>query len=572
MTKLLPISIIIYCMVTNGGADSFCEDAGYQDGGPDSVYLHSNVSNLGVQEKSLITITKMQVVRVLQLERSFAHFVSLKVLSKRSHNQGLFSCTARDNQTVLCRTDSSVTCFRKDEQGPDFNCTDYSRRFKDLTDYCKPMRVTRVAGAQLSNGQYLFLIHSHIRKNEYDQLLLNADGTFNGSKVSKTPLPTALTSLRNYNGKTETLIVFFDEIMAYYEYDPSRNNLLTINTKIDYESSLPWLNCEPQFCFDGRLDSISRKSQGDYPFQIRKGRYVRFLSEFSSGKWVKIPSPHEAIDRLPDIVNRKEAFLHSHGANCYIEEANRPRSYLCVNLLFNLPLISSAGHPDAIFVIDATRLIYIVSGEKYITYRADAHLRYKFEYIEHGWLSDLWSGLPRDIDGATRSNYERFTFTRDNFVFTTDASTMKRNGTVEEVKLIQEAFKLDKCDDQYYNNSKEATLLGISSFEEFKTYRLQFDPRITGNKPLSTSSTEMTSRTRKMPRTSKMTQRRTKLITKILLMVLIGLVCALIVSFAILKLRSKGLKQSLSAVFSTTGTQRPSMEPAEASETSKTRA
>ncbi|KAI1278480.1 hypothetical protein HDE_14368 [Halotydeus destructor] len=389
--------------------------------------------------------------------------------------------------------------------------------------------------------------------------------------MSLTALPTALTSGRNYGDETETLIVFFGNVMAYYQYDPSRNDLLTINTKIDYQSSLPWLNCEPQFCFDGRLDSISRKSQGDYPYQIRKGRYVRSLTEFSSGKWVKIPEPHEAIDRLPDIVNRKEAFLHSHGANCYIEEANRRKPYLCVNLLFNLPLISSAGHPDAIFVIDAARLIYVVSGEKYITYRAHAQFRRRFAYVEHGLLSDLWSGLPRDIDGATRSNDERFTFTRDNFVFITDISTMKRNGTVKEVKLIQEALNLDTCDDRFYRYSKEAALLGISSFDEFKAYRLQFDPRFQNTKPIFTSSTKMAPRTRKMPPTTRMTQRRTKAIIKFLWMVLIGLVCALIVSCTILKLRSKNLKQSLSSAFSTTGTQRPSLLLAEASETSKTR-
>ncbi|KAI1278486.1 hypothetical protein HDE_14365 [Halotydeus destructor] len=494
-----------------------------------------------------------------------ATFLYLKTISKPSKNfassNNLLTAPATPSQSLMLLEEK----YDKAHGG---DCADYSQKFKGLTDYCQTLNVSGISGTQLNNGQYLFSIHSRNGNDiYYDQLLLNQDGSLKKAKISITPLPTALSSVPKYDGKTETLIAFFGNIMAYYRYDVSKMNLLTINRKIDYQSSFPWLDCQPQLCFDGRISSISRARRTDHAYKLSKGKYVRFFSPANFGKWLKMSSHYETNDRLPDIAKTPMAYIHSHESDCYIENAKFANHFPCASLFLNFTLILSARHLDAIFVIDAQRLVFIVTGDKYISYREDDLARANFTYVEHGLLSHLWSGLPSEIDGATRSTDEKITFIRENFVFSTNISTMKQNGAVQEVKLVQEAFNLDGCDDQYYKNSEEAALLGISSFKDFKAYRLKFDPRITRNKPLSTSSTKMASRTRKMPRTSKMTPRRTKAITKFLWMLLIGLICALVVTFIILKLRSKSLKQSFRAAFSTIGPQRPYLLLAGASET-----
>ncbi|KAI1278427.1 hypothetical protein HDE_14339 [Halotydeus destructor] len=62
---------------------------------------------------------------------------------------------------------------------------------------------------------------------------------------------------------------------------------------------------------------------------------------------------------------------------------------------------------------------------------------------------------------------------------------MKQNGSAQEPKLVQEDLDQEKCDDQFYATSKEAALLNISSFQDFKTYKLQFLPLVITTTPMT---------------------------------------------------------------------------------------
>ncbi|KAI1278456.1 hypothetical protein HDE_14340 [Halotydeus destructor] len=500
-------------------------------GGPDSIfYLMPDRFPAG-GKNPILAVTKGKDANAVWLKRDYQITAWPFSQASGSSSQGMFTDRKRthtggsphpNKQFVTYRTDGYSTCLELADLNKTSNCTDASHRFQGLTDYSRGKIIDRISGTQLSSERYLFSLHTITHGSiEYHQVLLQENGSLSHSRTSSAPLPTALVSVMNYDRNIEKIVAFHGNITGYYDYDESRNNLLTINRKIDYQSSSPWLGCIFEICFDGRIDSITRTDNAD-SYRIYRGRFNRRIHGPSYRGWSPNGNSwHQAIDRLPDISNSSTAYLSSFITVCSVQAStSKPKRFVCSYKFPNLTVITSAGNLDAIFVLNETRLIYIISDDHYITYRADSLNRLNFTYIEHGRLSDLWNGLPSEIDGATRSlDNTQIIFTRENFIFYANLTSMKQNGSAQEPKLIQEDLDQEKCDDQFYATSKEAALLNISNFQEFKTYKLQFLP------PVITT----TSRTPTAPDLPKI----------FLWIVTIGTIFALVVSLIIFKCKSK---------------------------------
>ncbi|KAI1278425.1 hypothetical protein HDE_14334 [Halotydeus destructor] len=525
----MQLSLFTLCQALNCAGSKLVE---YD--GPDSIFYHMKRYR-PAGKNPILAITKGKDGNVIYLKRDYLSLISLFEQEPGSSSQGMFTDRKRiytaahhphhphlNRQYLTYRTDGYSTCLELAGLGKPSNCTDVSTHFQGLTDYCIGKMIDRISGTQLSSGRYLFLLHSvNYGSIEYHQVLLHDNGSLSHARTSSAPLPTAFASVMNYGRNTERIIAFHGDIMGYYDYDESRNNPLSISRKIDYQSSSPWLGCIFEICFDGRIDSITRTDDVD-AYRIYRGRFNRRFHGPSYRGWSAHDYFfHQAVDRLPDISNSSTAYLGSRLPKCIIQTSTGTgQDFICSKKLANLTLISSAGVLDAIFVLNETRLIYIISNDKFITYRADSLNRSDFTYIEHGFLSDLWYGLPSEIDGATRSlDNTQIILTRENFIFYASLTSMKQNGRAQEPKLIQEALDQEKCDDQFYATSKEAALLNISSFQDFKTYKLQF-------LPLVITTTSMTPTAPELPKI-------------FLWIVIIGIIFALVVSLIILKCKSK---------------------------------
>ncbi|KAI1278374.1 hypothetical protein HDE_14364 [Halotydeus destructor] len=504
MNDLLKVCTVMNCLLIYNEASN-CSEPNYRDGGPDSVFAYSRPEDRNDRKDYILASVKLDTLNFIEHGKYSIKVSSSTVYSSYVDNQRTFSDSKqtypvhgqffRKMEFYLFHTNGSFICFEHPQvniYGQKFICNEYSQRFTSLTQFCSNRTVTRISGTQLFSGHFLFSIHTNdLSIVEYHQLLFDENGRLINSRTSTTQLPTALISVKD----DDSVLAFFDNLVGEYKFDPKKNNLLTFNRKIDYESNKPWLACVPDVCFDGRIDSISVNHTDSrlYEMLVHRGLH-EFRLEESSPKRVK---PMDSLEALPVRWREMSRYIYSVDTTCIIHLPQVSLGTLnrksCLERFPELTLISETGSHDAIFRIRETERFFVLSGSRYASYTEDRIDRDKFTYVENGFLSDLWSGLPDDIDGATQIGDDEIVFTRLHFVFITSISGMKRNSGVKQIKLIQEFFK-ENCTDEYYSQSKEAAQLNISTFQEFQSYRLQFLPKPKTTKSARTLATKQLKR------------------------------------------------------------------------------
>ncbi|KAI1305322.1 hypothetical protein HDE_01570 [Halotydeus destructor] len=425
--------------------------------GPDNLiaYLHSND-----------TIT-LDVDKAGQV-RSFA--------SNRNRFKLRFSSTANGSDTGLglfynisgaiikYSTNGSVTCHNPEYYKPN-NCAYATKQFQGLKHFSQDKNITRITGTRLSDGRFLFSVHTINQAGtaDYFQVLLTKDGLLATAKKCSHRTATALASIGVRNG-AELLIVAFDELVGLYDYDSMENSELVISRKIDYRSSYDWLGCEPDFCFDASLDGATAVTSDE--FVLYRGNHVVDLqynihSATSTKFWI------DSIEKMFPLNGTYPSFITSRDDQCAVS-SNTTMAASCGTLFGNLSLISPQLYIDAIFILPNAVDTYVVRGDQYILYHT---YQSNFTYKERGFIRDLYSGLPDKIDGATQHK-EYILFIRDDFVHWAKVVELKQNATVFKTTLVQEFFKNGACNDNFYATSGPAQTLEISTFEEFKYYRM----------------------------------------------------------------------------------------------------
>ncbi|KAI1305320.1 hypothetical protein HDE_01572 [Halotydeus destructor] len=422
---------------------------------------HSSNFQILIEKQGIILFfdTRREVIRLRLDNESKTNVTRTGIFTEKNFSTGKLS---------LYTTNGTVTCRNSLYFKINGECDATSKRFYGLTDFCRYRNISRISGTQLENGMFLFSVHvvGKFELMEYYQVLLRNDGSLQDARQLKHTSPTALTSIRLKKGQVEVLLVAFDELVGLYDYDSILNSELMISRKIDYRSSHGWLGCEPDFCFDASIDGATAVSSDE--FVLRRGNYVVDLqyqihSETSAKFWI------DSIEKISPLNDTSPvwSFITSRDDLCAIA-SNTTTAASCGTLFENLSLISSTLYIDAIFMLPNAVDIYVVRGDQYILYHTDQS---NFTYKEHGFIHDLYSGLPDKIDGATQHK-EYILFIQDNFVHWAKVVELKQNATVFKTTLVQEIFENGACDDDFYANSGPAQTLDISTFKEFKEYRM----------------------------------------------------------------------------------------------------
>ncbi|KAI1305321.1 hypothetical protein HDE_01573 [Halotydeus destructor] len=404
---------------------------------------------------------------------------------------------------AIYATNGAETCRYLKDKNHTVLCPKYSHRFQGLTDFAEDRNISRIVGTQLTHREFLFSIYATNKYQQVDnyQVLINDSGFLKQARKLSNMPATTLMRLKHSNEQYDILVVGFGEMVGQYNYSSSENTELIISRAINYRSTRPWLGCPPDICFDGRIDGATTVDS--------KGTIHLFRSLYQVDSNFKL-SPHpfelDSIERIIPLNSSYPQYYLTTFVNMCTLGQNGNIKVACTRLFGNLSMFANKYTIDAIFALPKKNRVYLVFDNLYATYLENNHT---FVYYDDGILIDLWPDLPQTIDGATVVG-DRVLFFQDNFVYNVRISDLGQDVSTFNVSLLQEIFVNGNCDDQYYKKSASSQLLNVSTFEEFKEYRMQFETiapkteKPTTIKPktsstLRTSSRQATSTTVKKP-------------------------------------------------------------------------
>ncbi|KAI1305323.1 hypothetical protein HDE_01571 [Halotydeus destructor] len=384
---------------------------------------------------------------------------------------GYFTAKTRMRMFNVYSTNGSVTCLNDLDLNDSKDCKDEKQLFRGLTTFALDKNISRITGTQLNDGMFLFSIHTinQLKTADYYQVLVERDGGLQNFKQLARESPTALTSMDLQIGSDDVLTVAFDELIGSYRYNVINNTELILSNKMNYQLSRYWLGCKPDFCFDGTIDGATASGSGKDVLLYRGLHKVNTNYDFTEEK-----AEVDSIEQLTPKDSTSPYYLSSYDNQCTVKGTTSP----CRNIFYRLISVSKIATIDAILGSPKTGKVYLIYEDKYAVYTESA---LTFRYENHGTLSDIWSGLPTKISGATTVG-NHVIFIQDNFVYWTDMPQNGETASVFKVSLIQEIFADGVCNDDHYSQSASSQKLNISTFQEFKRYRMQFEPKRSATK------------------------------------------------------------------------------------------
>ncbi|KAI1281888.1 hypothetical protein HDE_13270 [Halotydeus destructor] len=197
---------------------------------------------------------------------------------------------------------------------------------------------------------------------------------------------------------------------------------------------------------------------------------------------------------------------------------------------FNGIKIFETTRVDAIFTIPNTGQLFLIVGSLYYEYIEEANA--EITYVQSGSLSDLWPGLPDNVDAATYLN-GNITFFVHNFIFYGDVSRMRTGDSVTDPILSRRIISADKNTEQSCFKTYKFKDRNIADI--YEEYRNQFKPIITTTSSYVTTK-RLTSQ-RILPKSTKVSRSRSTLY--VMAMILVILVLAALSIGAILAQKSK---------------------------------
>lgn len=245
-----------------------------------------------------------------------------------------------------------------------------------------------------------------------------------------------------------------------------RNNFLP--TKYIWRSSSIWIGCPPEICFDGQVDAVA--SVDENTIHLIRGKYTwhcRLPLTTTSNE----PTPTRHLYLSGSSLGFVDAAVEFGNNRLYVIVGQRIQLFRNNALEQGAASIANliAGYPmpiDAAFRIDDK--YYLISENRYSAYEIDVQSAITaVKEEENTLLINKWPGLPLEIDAATNLK-DNVAFFSGNFVFL--ASRTRRSKV--KMELIQNT--LFPCQNTFYRDTAKA--LQLSNFQDFKTYRLGFQP------------------------------------------------------------------------------------------------
>ncbi|KAI1282051.1 hypothetical protein HDE_13269 [Halotydeus destructor] len=301
--------------------------------------------------------------------------------------------------------------------------------FPKMEQYFKSLGEPMVmAVTQLSNGQYLafckmstLYFGAHVNY----QILINHDRSVKSTFPVYQMMPTAVLSVSRVNDTHERLITFYHGIWSYRDYSLKNDVSMSFSSNIDYHSAQDFKGCIPQFGCDGRIDGATTAGP-DY--HLYRGEYYAQTLVLDSTSYKKSNLPRiDAIDRLE--TNNSTIIIHENECSVF-KTGDEFRLTTCD---FNGTKIFETTRVDAIFTIPNTGQLFLIVRSLYYEYIQDDNAQ--ITYVRNGSLSDLWHGLPDNVDAATYLN-GNITFFVHNFLFYGDVSRMRTGDSVTGANTV----------------------------------------------------------------------------------------------------------------------------------------
>ncbi|KAI1309065.1 hypothetical protein HDE_00256 [Halotydeus destructor] len=361
---------------------------------------------------------------------------------------------------------TSVVC----SNGAKFSCM-------SSTPHIRTINVTNLSTASTFGGK-VFMAFRDDADNEYQAshresriVAKMADGRKRN--------PTGLNVLNKIGDKYECL-VFFDAVYGFHFEDLDNfRTPVVIRKTIDYQSSNTWLNCEPELCFDGRMD-FAYYEEGSINVGRGHSRWRINLSNMTS------PLVLERDDWVADaVVKHLNSTLFVNGNSTNVS-ANRTTVTEPTKLFFQWTqsTIDAAYSMTVVDTFgDAFNNIFLISGSLVELYFGND--LYSLTYFGADSLERLFSISDNTIDAAVYDGNHSVYLFRKNHYYLYDIKTL----ITLPPKLIQN--NLFACSESFYPSSQASRMLDITNFEQFKQYRMQFAPKLISTTTTLPSSSEV---------------------------------------------------------------------------------
>ncbi|KAI1308980.1 hypothetical protein HDE_00245 [Halotydeus destructor] len=428
-------------------------DALFSSGDVAKVYKGRDVHYLIKQEHGRMPIINYtaNILKELKLQKDYS--IGAVITTSRLY---YFCDVSVLNISVMCHGDTKhVDC-------------------ESSTLYTDSIRVTHLSTASVFHRK-VFVAFNDDKGIEY-QAIVNASRNFliikkldkmaDGRKQN----PTGLNFLWDKKSRYHCL-VFFDTI--YGVHDEELDTLKTpvvIRKTIDYQLSNTWLGCDPDLCFDGRVD-FAYHDQG---FIVMGRGHSRWRINLNN-------------TTAPEVLMREkwiaDDVIKSHNAKYIIDGKTTTVEVYNSNTLANTKrLFKDTPLPiEAAFALDTSKFYLIYGKEAAIFSRKNV---YSFERDRLVPLRDVFNFFEDSIDAAdSDGNRIIYVFSKNHY-YTHDVET---NITSPPMSMQKNLFT---CHDSFYSSSKASAMLDITNFEEFEQYRLQFAPTSeqTTSRPVSATA------------------------------------------------------------------------------------
>ncbi|KAI1281950.1 hypothetical protein HDE_13177 [Halotydeus destructor] len=324
---------------------------------------------------------------------------------------------------------------------------------------------TLEAAAILPNGTFIFAVELNNGTKYHSFKVSNKDG----SLLYATPYvlgqsPTAMTVVPPMQSDQVKMAVVINDLVGIYDFKFSLPaNQIALKSSINYQQTKSWAGCPADMCFDGSVDSASALD-GAGDMALYKGTFLYKLAKIGG----QLTQP----TALPtDSTHTDAAFILDDG-HVFI----RGSSYVGNHIPAHLPTLDPSKQYDAAFVVKMhaaigwrEALVLIENRNLHAYDITNASLR----EVE---APDL-EGVPFPVDGALALNGPSgadIVFLKDNFFMVIHLNTSGAISVKTDLTLMQ--GNLFQCPDDFYKWAKASKMLGLHSYDEFATYRMQFKP------------------------------------------------------------------------------------------------
>ncbi|KAI1309069.1 hypothetical protein HDE_00252 [Halotydeus destructor] len=412
------------------------------------VYKDSYVHNLIHQPQRMPVIIKTSNISD---ETNFPSYVSIKAVVQNEKRR--YFVEDKSKFAMMC-TDILHSCQLIEIKSPT-----RSFKLKNLS-----------AAAAVSQGYFLAFVDGE--GEEYQAIMDDLSVFLHTQKLDKMAdgrkrNPTGL-SVYGMAGNKYRCVVFFDVIYGFHIHDLDNfTEPVVMRKTLDYRLSNTWLGCDPELCFDARVD-FAYHDQGSIVMGSGRSRWRIDPSKRTGPHALKQDT--WAADSIDKRAHLAIVFRENMAT---VNDSGREKKYVTKDTFKEM---NSAV--EAAFSMETSQ-ISLISDQSVYIYKLTSFFStkpYNFYHIRTIPLRSMFNTFEKTIDAAESISGTTYLFRRNHFY----SHNVKKNITSTPM-LIQNS--LFPCSDSFYSSFKASQMLSITNAEQFKQYRMQF---------VATNSTEVT--------------------------------------------------------------------------------